>query len=86
MENSKEHSNKENYKTFFIMLACSFVAMYITMYLNTYSIDHVWFSLTRFHMTCLGISTMAVIIWFFMRKKQTHKTSNLSFSKNNISY
>lgn len=78
MENPKEHSNKGNYKTFFIMLACSFVAMYITMYLNTYSIDHVWFSLTRFYMTCLGISAMAVIMWFFMRKMYTNKKKNIA--------
>jgi Na+/melibiose symporter-like transporter len=78
MENSKEHSNKGNYKTFFIMLACSFVAMYITMYLNTYAIDHVYFSLTRFYMTCLGISTMAVIMWFFMRRMYKNKKKNIA--------
>ncbi|HAB26904.1 MAG: DUF305 domain-containing protein [Xanthomarina sp.] len=78
MENSKEHSNKGNYKTFFIMLACSFVAMYITMYLNTYTIDHVWFSLTRFYMTCLGISAMAVIMWFFMRNMYNNKKKNIA--------
>ncbi|MCW8981522.1 MAG: DUF305 domain-containing protein [Altibacter sp.] len=78
MENSKEHSNKGNYTTFFIMLSCSFVAMYITMYLNTYAIDHVWFSLTRFYMTCLGISAMAVIMWFFMRKMYTDKKKNIA--------
>ncbi len=78
MENSKEHSNKGNYKTFFIMLVCSFVAMYVTMYLNTYAIDHVWFSLTRFYMTCLGISTMAVIMWFFMRNMYNNKKKNLA--------
>lgn len=78
MENSKEHLNKGNYKTFFIMLACSFVAMYVTMYLNTYAIDHVWFSLTRFYMTCLGISTMAVIMWFFMRNMYNNKKKNIA--------
>ena len=78
MENSKEHSNKGNYKTFFIMLACSFVAMYITMYLNTYTIDHVWFSLTRFYMTCLGISAMAVIMGFFMRNMYNNKKKNIA--------
>ncbi|WP_417857211.1 DUF305 domain-containing protein [Xanthomarina gelatinilytica] len=78
MENSKEHSNKGNYKTFFIMLACSFVAMYVTMYLNTYAIDHVWFSLTRFYMTCLGISAMAVIMWFFMRNMYNNKKKNIA--------
>ncbi|APU11626.1 DUF305 domain-containing protein [Cellulophaga lytica] len=78
MENSKEHTNKGNYKTFFLMLGLSFIAMYITMYLNTYSIDHVWFSLTRFYMTCLGISTMAVIMWFFMRKMYNDKKKNIA--------
>lgn len=74
MENSK-HNN--NYKTFFLMLACSFVAMYITMYFNTYAIDHVYFSLTRFYMACLGIAAMAVIMWFFMRKMYQNKKKNI---------
>ena len=59
------------------MLGCSFITMYITMYLNTYSIDHVYFSLTRFYMTCLGISTMAVVMWFFMRKMYQDKKKNI---------
>ena len=52
--------------------------MYITMYLNTYEIDHVYFSLTRFFMTCLGISTMAVIMWFAMRKMYQNKKKNIA--------
>ena len=78
MENSNTHSKKGNYKTFFIMLGCSFITIYITMYLNTYSIDHVYFSLTRFYMTCLGISTMAVVMWFFMRKMYQDKKKNIA--------
>ena len=77
MENLKQDSSKGNYRTFFLMLACSFVAMYVTMYLNTYAIDHVYFSLTRFYMTCLGISAMAVIMWFFMRKMYNNKKKNI---------
>ena len=77
MENSKQHS-KNSYTKFFLMLGCSFVAMYITMYLNTYKIDHVYFSLTRFYMTCLGISTMALIMWFFMRKMYQNKKKNIA--------
>ena len=77
MENSEHRKNKGSYKTFFLMLGCSFVAMYITMYLNTYSIDHVYFSLTRFYMTCLGISAMAVIMWAFMRKMYQDKKKNM---------
>ena len=78
MENSKQHTNKGNYKTFFLMLALSFVAMYITMYLNTYTIDHVYFSLTRFYMVCLGISTMAVIMLLFMLKMYKNKKKNIA--------
>ncbi|PKB00394.1 protein of unknown function (DUF305) [Flavobacteriaceae bacterium MAR_2009_75] len=78
MENSETHKKKNKYTTFFLMLGCSFVAMYITMYLNTYAIDHVYFSLTRFYMTCLGISTMAVIMWFFMRNMYKNKKKNIA--------
>ena len=77
MENSKQHADKNKYRTFFAMLACSFVAMYITMYLNTYTFDHVFFSLTRFYMVCLGIAAMAVIMWFFMRRMYNDKKKNI---------
>ncbi len=78
MEHTKGQSKHGNYTKFALMLAASFVAMYITMYLNTYAIDHVYFSLTRFYMTCLGISAMAVIMWFFMRNMYKNKTKNIS--------
>ena len=80
--NSNEHkdSNKSmsNYTKFFLMLGLSFIAMYITMYLNTYEFDHVYFSLTRFYMVCLGTSTMAVIMWFFMRNMYQNKKKNIA--------
>ena len=79
--NSKEHKNNENkmsnYTKFFLMLGSSFIAMYITMYLNTYEFDHVWFSLTRFYMVCLGISTMALIMFLFMKNMYKNKKKNL---------
>ena len=82
MENSNQDSNKQkgmsNYTKFFLMLGLSFIAMYITMYLNTYEFDHVYFSLTRFYMSCLGISTMAVIMWFFMRNMYKNKKKNIA--------
>ena len=77
MENQKNKSSNM-YTKFLLMLGCSFVAMYITMYLNTYDINHVYFSLTRFYMTCLGVSTMAVIMWFFMRAMYTDKKKNIA--------
>lgn len=76
-ENNTEKKGMGSYTKFFLMLGCSFIAMYITMYLNTYAIDHVYFSMTRFYMVCLGISTMAVIMWFFMRNMYTNKKKNI---------
>src|SRR5690606_25552729 len=78
MEHSNQHTGKGNYTKFILMLAASFIAMYITMYLNTYQIDHVYFSLTRFYMSCLGIACMAVIMWFFMRKMYQNKKKNIA--------
>ncbi len=75
MENS-QNTPSGNYTTFLLMLGCSFIAMYITMYLNTYTSDHVFFSLTRLYMVCLGIATMAVIMWYFMRHMYTNKKKN----------
>lgn len=76
----KNDQNKSgnNYTRFFLMLGLSFVAMYITMYLNTYEIDHVYFSLTRFYMTCLGIAAMAVIMLSLMLKMYKNKKKNIA--------
>lgn len=67
---------KGNYKKFILMLAISFIAMYCTMYLNTYELDHVYFSLTRFYMACLGIACMAVIMLSLMLDMYKNKKKN----------
>ena len=77
-EETNKKKRKNNYTKFVIMLAGSFITMYITMYLNTYSIDHVYFSLTRFYMTCLGIAAMALIMFFTMRKMYQNKKKNIA--------
>lgn len=77
MENSKQQNHKGMYTKFALMLVASFIAMYITMYLNTFKLDHVYFSLTRFYMACLGISTMAVIMWLVMRKMYQNQKKNI---------
>tara|TARA_R110002126_G_scaffold133383_5_gene277437 strand:- start:2467 stop:2955 length:489 start_codon:yes stop_codon:yes gene_type:complete len=80
--NSDEKNHKEmkkgNYTKFIGMLAASFIAMYITMYLNTYAIDHVYFSLTRFYMSCLGIAAMAIIMFVAMRNMYLNKKKNIA--------
>ncbi len=81
MNSSEKNGNKMGssmYTKFFLMLGLSFLAMYITMYLNTYAIDHVYFSLTRFYMSCLGISAMAVIMLSIMLSMYKSKKKNIA--------
>lgn len=76
MKNPEQDHQKSHYTRFVLMLLCSFAAMYITMYFNTYSADHVYFSLTRFYMGCMGISAMALIMLFFMWGMYKDKKKN----------
>lgn len=82
MENNNEMNHdsrqKGSYTKFVIMLGASFIAMYITMYLNTYKFDHVYFSLTRFYMSCLGIAAMAIIMFIAMRNMYQNKKKNVA--------
>lgn len=87
MNSPEEIPNKKksnNYTKFVLMLSASFVAMYITMYLNTYAIDHVYFSLTRFYMSCLGIAAMAIIMFLFMRKMYQNQKKNIAIVMGSI--
>ena len=77
-QKQNEEMKKGNYTKFLLMLAVSFIAMYITMYLNTYQIDHVYFSLTRFYMSCLGIAAMAIIMFVAMRNMYQNKKKNIA--------
>tara|TARA_R110000765_G_scaffold9911_2_gene30817 strand:+ start:6481 stop:6966 length:486 start_codon:yes stop_codon:yes gene_type:complete len=79
MNSEEEHSNmgKNNYTKFVLMLSASFIAMYITMYLNSYEINHVYFSLTRFYMSCLGIAAMAIIMFVAMRGMYQNRKKNI---------
>jgi magnesium-transporting ATPase (P-type) len=79
VEKEMEHQKHQNpYPKFFAMLAVSFVLMYVVMYLNTYELDHVYFSLTRFYMTCLMIASMAVVMLLFMLKMYKDKMKNFA--------
>ena len=65
-----------NYRKFLLTLAVSFVVMYVVMYLNTYELDHVYFSLTRFYMTVLMVTAMAVVMLLLMPMMYPNKTLN----------
>ena len=75
-EHNKSHSNP--YPKFFLMLAVSFIVMYVVMYLNTYELDHVYFSMTRFYMTCLMIASMALLMLVFMLKMYQNRKNNMA--------
>ncbi|QDV83744.1 hypothetical protein TBK1r_26860 [Stieleria magnilauensis] len=54
------------YRLFGAMIATSTAVMLLLMYLNTYAIDHVYWSETRFYMALVMGSTMAMIMLSFM--------------------
>jgi uncharacterized protein (DUF305 family) len=54
------------YLKFGAMIATSTVVMFFLMYLNTYSIDHVYFSETRAYMALVMGASMAVVMLLFM--------------------
>jgi len=64
-----------HYHKFLLTLVVSFVVMYVVMYLNTYELDHVYFSLTRFYMTVLMVTAMAVVM-LLMPMMYPNKTTN----------
>lgn len=68
----------KNYTKFTLMLICSAISMYITMYFNTYELSHVFFSWTRMYMTFIGIGGMAIIMFLFMKNMYSNKAKNLS--------
>jgi hypothetical protein len=54
------------YLKFFAMIATSTVVMFGLMYLNTYAIDHIYFSETRAYMAIYMGAAMAVVMLLFM--------------------
>ena len=59
------------------MIATSTVVMYGLMYLNTYAVEHVYWSETRAWMALLMGATMALIMLGFMLSMYTRRDVNL---------
>jgi len=59
------------------MVATSTVVMLSLMYLNTYQMDHVFFSETRTYMALVMGATMAVIMLGFMLKMLNNRPFNI---------
>ena len=63
-ENGMPHEG--NYKRFMAMVGTSTVIMFGLMYLNTYALDHVMWSETRFWMMFVMGAVMAIVMLLFM--------------------
>jgi len=59
------------------MIATSMAAMFLLTYVNTYALDHVQWSETRFYMTFVMGAAMAVIMLGFMRGMYTNRIANV---------
>jgi len=67
-----------SYLRFAAMIATSTVIMYGLMYLNTYQVDHVFYSQTRLWMALLMGAVMAVIMLGFMWSMYKKRAMNLA--------
>lgn len=65
------------YARFGAMIATSTIVMFVLMYLNVYSLDHVYWSETRAYMALVMGATMAVIMLGFMLGMYPDKRMNL---------
>ncbi len=64
------------YTKFIVMIAVSTLAMFGLMYLNTYALDHVFFSETRAWMALYMGGVMAIIMLLFMLGMYDDKSKN----------
>lgn len=67
-----------SYWRFAAMIATSTVVMYGLMYLNTYAVEHIFWSETRAWMALVMGATMAVIMLGYMMRMYKNKVLNLS--------
>ena len=75
--NEPEHHGGGNYWRFMAMVATSTAIMFGLMYLNTYELDHVFWSETRFWMTFVMGGMMMIVMLLFMWGMYKDKTKNI---------
>lgn len=83
MNDSQVHSQNPGmgpmkYSTFAQMIVVGTLIMFGLMYLNTYSIDHVFFSETRAFMALIMGATMTFVMLGFMWKMYPNKSLNIA--------
>lgn len=67
-----------SYMRFAAMIATSTVVMLLLMYLNTYALDHVFYSETRAWMALLMGAMMAIVMMGFMWSMYRNRTANMA--------
>jgi uncharacterized protein with FMN-binding domain len=65
------------YAHFFLMIATSTVIMFGLMYLNTYALDHIFWSETRAYMALYMGAMMAIVMLAFMLKMYSNRAMNI---------
>jgi hypothetical protein len=65
-----------SYTRFFAMIATSTIIMFGLMYLNTFEVDHVFFSQTRAWMALVMGATMGVVMLLFMLGMYANRGAN----------
>ncbi|MBG6070693.1 MULTISPECIES: DUF305 domain-containing protein [unclassified Polaromonas] len=68
------------YRRFVAMIVVSTLVMFGLMYLNTYQLDHVFFSETRAYMALLMGATMAIVMLAFMTHMLENRSANLGIA------
>ena len=75
-KDSDEDSQRNPYPRFMAMIATSTAVMFVLMYLNTYTIDHVFWSETRFWMAFVMGAAMMVVMLLFMWSMYPSRAKN----------
>ncbi|QNF31406.1 DUF305 domain-containing protein (plasmid) [Adhaeribacter swui] len=69
--------SKGPYGKLLISLGTSFVVMYTVMFLNVDQFDHIYLSYTRFYMSLLMVSPMALLMILLMKQMYSNQKINL---------
>lgn len=77
MEKNNTHSKKNPYLKFALIMAVSFIIMYLIMFLNVAEFSHVFNSITRFYMTTLMIASMSISMLLFMWDMYPNRKINI---------
>jgi len=79
LRRSKENdgdSERDPYRRFMAMIGTSTVVMFGLMYINTYNIDHVFWSETRFWIAFVMGAAMMVVMLLFMWSMYPNRAKN----------